>query len=300
MLRLRGGHSGALMQQLARLFLDGTSIGSSEGELLDRFVSARDESAFEALVARHGPMVLGVCRHLLRDPNDVDDAFQATFLVLVRKAATLRRCDLLGNWLYGVAFRVAMRTEPVGETNLSIRLSSGNREAGLRPGSSTIGLQLRHTSIEFEPTPWLHQEVSHLPDKYRTPIVLCYFEGLTHDEAARRMGCPLGTVKGRLARARDLLRRRLTRRGLALSAAALASQLAAPHAQAAVPAALELATTRAALSLVSTLGAVARRGRVDLHSRHRISRGSSTNHDLESSQDSPRRRSYSPARSRPG
>ena len=90
MLRLRGARSGVLMQQIGRLFLEGTSIGSSEGELLDRFVKVRDEAAFEALVARHGPMVLGVCRQLLRDPNDVDDAFQATFLVLVRKAATLR------------------------------------------------------------------------------------------------------------------------------------------------------------------------------------------------------------------
>ena len=115
-------------------------------------------------------------------------------------------------------------------------------------------------SIEPEPGPWLHQEVSHLPEKYRTPIVLCYFEGLTHDEAASRLGCPLGTVKGRLSRARDLLRRRLTRRGVALSAAALASQLTAPHAQAAVPAALELATTRAALSLISSCGHIARLG----------------------------------------
>src|ERR1017187_1366177 len=109
MARLRGAQSGFLMQQIGRLFLEGTSIGSTEGELLDRFVRGRDESAFEALVARHGPMVLGVCRQLLRDPNDVDDAFQATFLVLVRKASTLRRCDLLGNWLSGVAYRVSVR-----------------------------------------------------------------------------------------------------------------------------------------------------------------------------------------------
>src|ERR1700728_4405451 len=107
MTRLRGASTGALFSQLERLFRQGTAIGSSEGELLERFVAEGDEAAFEALIARHGRMVLGVCRLLLHDPNDVDDAFQATFLVLVRKASTLRRTDLLGNWLYGVAHRVA-------------------------------------------------------------------------------------------------------------------------------------------------------------------------------------------------
>ena len=109
-------------------------------------------------------------------------------------------------------------------------------------------------ATELERRPWLHQEVSHLPEKYRAPVVLCYFEGLTHDQAASRLGCPLGTVKGRLSRARSLLRRRLTRRGVALSAAAITSQLSLSDAQAAVPAALELATTRAALSFASSSG----------------------------------------------
>src|SRR4051794_12021714 len=100
---------GAVLRQMRRLF-DGSSVaGMTEGQLLERFVGRRDEAAFEALVARHGPMVLGVCRRVLSDPNDVEDAFQATFLVLVKKAGTLRRRDLLGNWLYGVAFRVAAR-----------------------------------------------------------------------------------------------------------------------------------------------------------------------------------------------
>ena len=221
MLRLRGARSGVLIQQIGRLFLEGTAIGSSEGELLDRFVRARDESAFEALVARHGPMVLGVCRQLLRDPNDVDDAFQATFLVLVRKAATLRQCELLGNWLYGVAMRVAMRARSQAARR-SGRFGSSRRDrkAGGLPGPRRFGPRLASTT-EREPKPWLHLEVSHLPEKYRTPIVLCYFEGLTHDEAASRMGCPLGTVKGRLSRRAELLRRRLIRRGVVLTAAAL-------------------------------------------------------------------------------
>jgi RNA polymerase sigma factor (sigma-70 family) len=254
MLQLRSGHSGILMRQIARLFLEGASLGSSEGDLLERFVRSHDESAFEALVARHGPMVLGVCRQLLHDPNDVDDAFQATFLVLIRKGATLRRYDLVGNWLYGVAFRVAMRAR----AQAARRMGRFGSEATIDKLSAAEGVHRSKSSpttlMEPETGPWLHQEISHLPDKYRTPIVLCYLEGLTHDEAASRIGCPLGTVKGRLSRARDLLRRRLTRRGFALSSAALASQLRAPLAQAAVPAALELTTTRAAVSFISTGG----------------------------------------------
>ena len=252
MLRLRGLRSGAVMQQIRRLFLEGTSIGLSEGELLDRFVRARDESAFEILVARHGPMVLGVCRSLLRDPNDVDDAFQATFLVLVRKASTLRQCDLLANWLYGVAIRVAMRARGQAARRMGRFGAQGSIDKLV--AAEDVGRADIDPSplLEPEPAPWLHQEVSHLPEKYRTPVVLCYFEGLTHDEAAARMGCPLGTIKGRLSRARELLRRRLTRRGFALSGAALASLLAAPHAQAAVPAALEMSTARAALALASS------------------------------------------------
>ena len=128
MTRLRGAQNGFLIQQIGRLFTEGTSVGSTEGELLDRFVRCRDESAFEALVARHGSMVLGVCRQLLRDPNDVDDAFQATFLVLVRKAATLRRCDLLGNWLYGVAYRVAMRARSQAARRMGRFTSPGQSE----------------------------------------------------------------------------------------------------------------------------------------------------------------------------
>ena len=203
MTRLRGASRGAFFNQLERLFGQGTSIGSSEGELLERFVTGHDEVAFEALVARHGPMVLGVCRQLLRDPNDVDDAFQATFLVLVRKAGTLRRRDLLGNWLYGVAYRVAARARSLSARRNS-RVASGHDSVesltDLECGQE-VGLD---QTMLLEQGPWLHQEVSHLPEKYRVPIVLCYFEGLTHDEAASRLGWPLGTVKGRLARARDL------------------------------------------------------------------------------------------------
>ena len=138
---MRGPFSGALIHQLERLFQHGTAIGLTEGELLERFVRGNDEAAFEALIARHGPMVLGVCRQFLRDPNDVDDAFQATFLVLVRRAGTLRRRDLLGNWLYGVAHRVAMRSRAVAARrsaraphgqDVVERLDAGHRPAEWR------------------------------------------------------------------------------------------------------------------------------------------------------------------------
>jgi RNA polymerase sigma factor (sigma-70 family) len=240
---IRSRFSGAVLDQLERLFSHGTVAGLSEAELLERFVTHRDDAAFEALMTRYGPMVLGVCRQLLHDPNDVDDAFQATFLVLVRKAGTLRRCDLLGNWLYGVAYRVATRARVMASRRTD-RVAAFQRHTtgGCEPADNRIS----NGSEDFELKPRLHEEVHRLPEKYRVPIVLCYFEGLTHEEAAAQLGCPLGTVKGRLSRARDLLHRRLTRRGVTLSGATLASDLAIRGVDAAVPPALERITLTAA------------------------------------------------------
>jgi RNA polymerase sigma factor (sigma-70 family) len=215
---------GSVVRSLERLFGRGVATGLSESQLLERFVSNRDELAFEMLVCRHGPMVLGVCRRFLHDPNDVDDAFQATFLILVRKAGSLRHQDLLGNWLYGVAYRVANRA----------RVLAARREARFRTADSRdveIGTveksktDAADAASQSEASAWLLEEVHRLPESYRVPLVLCYFEGLTHEAAAERLGWPLGTVKGRLARARERLRIRLTRRGLALSATSLVSQL---------------------------------------------------------------------------
>ncbi len=206
---MASGTIGALGRQLERLFTTGVISGLTEDQLLDRFITRRDDAAFAALVSRHGPMVLGVCRQLLRDPNDVDDAFQATFLILVRKAGSLRRRDLLGNWLYGVAYRVAVRS----------------RAIAARRAASETPRDFETLASNREPPallPELHEELQRLPESYRVAVVLCYLEGLTHDEAAQRLGWPIGTVKGRLARARELLRTRLTRRGLAPAVGAIA------------------------------------------------------------------------------
>jgi len=255
MSRMHGSRGTAVIVQLERLFRRGTLTGSSEVELLHRFVTGRDEAAFEAIVARHGPMVLGVCRELLRDPNDVDDAFQATFLVLVRKAGSLKRCDLLGNWLYGVAHRVAIRARAMTarRTARAAAAIEAARSGTHLPSAFETSMSYANL-LEPEPEPWLHQEIARLPEKYRVPIVLCYMEGLTHEDAARRLEWPLGTVKGRLARARDLLRKRLARRGITLSTATLVTNLSSSDARATVPAALIQATLRAAETVMSHAG----------------------------------------------
>jgi RNA polymerase sigma factor (sigma-70 family) len=189
---------------LGRLFRGETILGLSEWQLLSLYLERRDEAAFEALVARHGPMVLGVCRRMLADRTDVEDAFQATFLVLVRRARHLGPRDAIGPWLYGVATRVAMRA----------RSDSGRRRRFQPLTSELVTLIDDRTAAQREIGEVIDQEVNRLPPKYRHPIVLCYLEGQTHEEAARQLKWPIGTVKGRLARARDLLQSRLVRRGL--------------------------------------------------------------------------------------
>jgi RNA polymerase sigma factor (sigma-70 family) len=196
---------------LGRIFRGETVAGLSEWQLLERYLECRDEAAFEALVTRHGPMVLGVCRRMLADRTDVDDAFQATFLVLVRRARHLGPRDAIGPWLYGVAIRVAIRAR--SEAARRRRFQPLTAEvAAVAPDRSTDSREIGEI---------LDQELSRLPSKYRHPIVLCYLEGQTHEEAARQLEWPIGTVKGRLARARDLLQSRLVRRGLTPAVGAL-------------------------------------------------------------------------------
>jgi RNA polymerase sigma factor (sigma-70 family) len=161
-------------------------------------------------------MVLGVCRHILNQLQDAEDAFQATFLVLARKAGSIRDRRVLARWLYEVAYRIAMRARTNG-----VRRRTHERQGGEMAATVTND---NHGWVELRPV--LHEEVNRLPEKYRLPVILCYLEGKTNEEVAEQLKWPVGTVKGRLSRAREVLRSRLTRRGLALSAAFLVSALA--------------------------------------------------------------------------
>jgi RNA polymerase sigma factor (sigma-70 family) len=209
----------------------------SDGDLLQQFVAERDEGVFARILERHGPLVFGVCRQVLGNPHDAEDAFQATFLVLARKAAFIRKQEALAAWLHRVALNIA-RTARSSTAQRRVH----ERQAVLMSQSSPVDeVALR----DWRPV--IHEEVDRLPEKYRVGVVLCYLEGKTHEEAARQLGWPLGTVKGRLARARDLLRTRLARRGLALSVPAFAVALTQKGASAAVPVTLLGHTLRAAV-----------------------------------------------------
>jgi RNA polymerase sigma factor (sigma-70 family) len=208
----------------------------TDGRLLERFATRHDEAAFVALMRRHGPMVLGVCRRVLFDSNDADDAFQATFLVLVRKAGSLGQPELLGNWLYGVAYRTAVRVRDQAAARRRHERHA-MQEFAAPPAEDVAWRELRSL---------LDEELNRLPERYRRPFVLCQLEGLTNEEAARRLGCPKGTVLSRLSRAREQLRRGLERRGVTLTTAAFTA-LVAENATAAVPTALFDTTLTSAL-----------------------------------------------------
>jgi RNA polymerase sigma factor (sigma-70 family) len=214
---------------------------TADAQLLDRFVTAREEAAFAELVRRHGPMVLGVCRRVLPREQDVEDAFQATFLVLMHKAGSLRRLPILGSWLHGVACRVANKA----------RVTAARRRA--REAHAMV----RETEVPQDELLWrdvrlvLDDEVARLPERFRTPFLLCYLQGKTNEEAAQELGCPKGTILSRLATARERLRVRLVRRGVTLSAGVFLTLLSERASAAAMPASLAAGTTRLALSLAT-------------------------------------------------
>jgi RNA polymerase sigma factor (sigma-70 family) len=200
----------------------------SDAELLGGFLARRDEDAFATLVRRHGPMVLGLCRRFLRNAQDVEDAFQATFLVLVRRAATVKRPALLGNWLFGVAYRTA----------LAARAKTARRQRKETPMQDMSDPLLDPEPGGQELLLLLDRELERLPEKYRVPLVLCELEGRSRKEAARQLRLAEGTLSSRLAKARKTLARRLARCGLALSASALDLMLAQQSSSACVPASL--------------------------------------------------------------
>lgn len=228
-----------VLQQLRRWV--GTSIepDSHDSALLQRFVTQRDEEAFAALVDRHGPAILGVCRQVLGDDHAAADAFQATFLILARKAASIRKQTSLAVWLHRVAGNVA-RT---ARTSAARRRHHEQQAAAMSPSLQPPDA--------LDPS-WrllLHDEIDRLPQKYRVPVVLCYLHGKTNEEAARDLGWPVGTVKSSLARGREALRRRLERRGV--TAGGVVALLGAASVSAAVPPCLARITTQNALMIAA-------------------------------------------------
>ena len=226
----------AAIRELGTLFNEGAVGMLSDGQLLDRFVERRDASAFEAIVERYGPLVWGVCRRVLRDHHDAEDAFQATFLVLARKAASVMPREKLGNWLYGVAFQTAMKA----------RATRAKRRVRERPAWEMTEPEAVPDEHADELLSRLDREVARLPEKYRMPIILCELEGKTHRQAAEQLGWPVGTVSGRLSRARALLASRLSRPGTPLTVGALGVLLAHDVARAGLPPELVRSTAQAA------------------------------------------------------
>lgn len=230
----------------------------SDGQLLERFLTLNEEAAFAGLLRRHGPMVLSVCRRALANEQDREDVFQATFLLLARKAGSIRKRDSVGSWLHGVAQRLAVRCH-----RQETRRRAHERQAGLErvaaASASEAWEELRLL---------LDDAIAELPEKYRAALVLCYLEDHTHQEAARRLGCRLTTLRSRVARGRERLRAVLVRRGLTLSGAAFLAALATSAAQAALPASLRIRTLTAALQFakrhaVSSLVSAAAAGLVE-------------------------------------
>ncbi len=225
---------GGTLRHLRDLFSDGTAVGLGDGQLLARYAHSKDEAAFEALVARHGPMVLATCRAVLHQEHDVEDAFQATFLVLARKARSVRAGDALGGWLHRVAYRISVQAS--GEARR-------RREAEI---SAMTTPSLTPSAPEPDVAPIVHEEVDRLPEKHRLPVVLCDLDGLTYEQAAGQLRWSVPTLRCRLAKARRQLHGRLARRGLTAGAVGAVLAAQAAGAKAAVPAALARSAVAAA------------------------------------------------------
>ena len=210
-----GEGSGGDLKQVHRLFNLGAVGTMTDAQLLERFISRRDEAAeaaFEELVIRHGPMVLDVCRRVLHDVHDAEDSFQATFLVLADRAGSIVRRGSVGSWLFGVAYRISARARArAARQRVSERMIAERTPESCVPGQVDLDLDI------------LHAEVARLPERLRSPIVLCYLQGLTYLEASRQLNVTEGILRGRLERARKRLYHRLIRRGVTIPAGLLAA-----------------------------------------------------------------------------
>ena len=228
-------HLETVLRYLRRLSYAEVSADLTDAELLTRFIESRQEAAFTQLLERHGPMVLSVCRRVLQGRDGTEDAFQVTFVILARRARSIRRRDCLASWLYGVALRVAQ---------------SFRAKASVRSRHERLAATMTKREPEEEPT-WeslrdvLDEEIAVLPQRYQAPLVLHYLEGKTQVETAEALRCSRSTVRDRLEQGRELLRQRLVRRGITISAGALVAALVGQAAPAAVPASLTLAVLRA-------------------------------------------------------
>jgi RNA polymerase sigma factor (sigma-70 family) len=253
---------GGIAERASRSESSATAEGITDEDLLAQFLDAEavaSQEAFRILVGRHGPRVLGICRHILNREHDAEDAFQATFLALARNGASIRDRCALASWLHEVAYRTALKTR----ARRSRRQTVERQIMVTKPPRDERDDQSDRASLS-ELRPMLHEEVTGLPDKYRIPVVLSYLEGKTNEEVAAILKWPVGTVKGRLSRGRALLRSRLTRRGIALSTATLLMALSQTRASAAVPEALLRRTLRRVVeaglfkAAADSAGAVAR------------------------------------------
>jgi RNA polymerase sigma factor (sigma-70 family) len=239
--------NGAVLKHIRSLFNVGVTAGLTDGQLLEQFARRHGEAselAFAALVERHGPMVLRTCRGIVRDEHDAQDAFQATFLILVRRGGALWVRDSLGPWFHRVACRVATRARLVTDRR---RAAEGRAAEAARDRVGNPALDDRWRVIQ--------EEIDRLSDHYRIPIILCDVENRTYEDTARHLGCPIGTVKSRLARGRERLRERLARRGLIPASGLVGVGLLAEPARAMVPVALVESTCRAAVWTVTAKGA---------------------------------------------
>ena len=241
---MQGGSTRHVLRHLQTLYRCGVTGHQSDEQLLERFLARRDEAAeeaFTAIVQRHGPMVFGVCLRVLGDGHDAEDAFQATFLVLARKAASVIKRDKVANWLYGVACRTAQQAR-----GRAARRRAREERVGMSPQ-----IEPAEGDLSDELKGILDEELARLPARYRAPIVLCELEGLSRQEAARRLGVPEGTLSSRLARAKNQLRDRLARRGLGLPMVVLSAALVREAGAATLSDALIESTAHAAMCVAA-------------------------------------------------